>query len=149
MASAKTWARELRVVLEFIAGFAATILFHQPALWLLKIAGLTTRSPYPMTPVAPFQVPAVVSLAFWGGLWGIVMLHLLSRIRSDAAYAAAAALFGAVLPTAVAWFVVAPLKGQPASIGIVGPVVNAAWGLGTAILFRFFSGANGVKASAA
>jgi hypothetical protein len=48
-------------------------------------------------------------------------------------------VFGAVLPTLVAWFVVAPLKGQPAAAGFgpmamaVGPIVNAAWCLGTGL----------------
>jgi hypothetical protein len=51
----------------------------------------------------------------------------------------AAAIFGAVLPTLVAWLVVAPLKGQPMAAGLVpmamliGPIVNGAWGLGTGI----------------
>ena len=51
----------------------------------------------------------------------------------------AATLFGAILPTLVAWFVVAPLKGAPMAAGwapaamMVGPIVNAAWGLGTGI----------------
>jgi hypothetical protein len=47
---------------------------------------------------------------------------------------------GAVLPTLVAWFVVLPLNGLPADGGFawpgvpVGPVVNGAWGVGTALL---------------
>jgi uncharacterized RDD family membrane protein YckC len=51
----------------------------------------------------------------------------------------AALIFGAVLPTLVGWFVVAPLKGQPMASGFVlsrmwlGPVINGVWGLGSGI----------------
>jgi hypothetical protein len=47
---------------------------------------------------------------------------------------------GAIGPTLVAWFIVAPLKGQPAAAGwelprmITGLIINGAWGLGTALL---------------
>lgn len=54
----------------FIAGFAATLVFHQGVLWLMYQAGTVARAPWNMAPVPPFGVPAVVSLAFWGGLWG-------------------------------------------------------------------------------
>ncbi|MBD2472852.1 hypothetical protein [Nostoc sp. FACHB-145] len=54
-------------------------------------------------------------------------------------------IFGAVVPTLVAWFIVAPLKGQAIAGGgkpsaiIPGLLVNAAWGIGTALLFNWFA----------
>jgi hypothetical protein len=143
MASARTWAREWRVLLEWFAGFCATIFFHQPALWLLHQAGMTPRTPYVMAPVPPLGIPSVISLAFWGGVWGIIMIPVIARIRNEAAYWIAAIVFGAVLPTLVAGLVVAPLKHMAvphtASMVILGLIVNGAWGLGTALLFRFFA----------
>jgi len=141
MATAKTWAREWRVILEFFSGFAATICFHQPTVWLLgTLFGLGAVKPFNMTPVPPFGVPAVVSLAFWGGIWGIIMIPAISRIRSEAMWWIAAILFGAILPTLVAGLVVAPLKhiNMPKTPQMVmfGLLVNGAWGLGTAIFFR-------------
>jgi len=143
MASAKTWAREWRVILEWFAGFCATIFFHQPALWLLHVAGMTPRTPYNMAPAPPLGIPSVISLAFWGGVWGIIMIPAIARIKNEGAYWIAAIVFGAVLPTLVAAFVVAPLKHMPIphslSMLVLGLIVNGAWGLGTALLFRFLA----------
>jgi hypothetical protein len=143
MASAKTWAREWRVFLEFVAGFCATIFFHQPAVWLLHIAGVTPRTPYVMTPVPPLGIPSVISLAFWGGVWGLILIPAIAKIKNDAAYFLAAIVFGAIFPTLVAAYVIAPLKHQPIphtpSNVILGLTVNGAWGLGTALFFRFFT----------
>lgn len=143
MASARTWAREWRVLLEFAAGFCATIFFHQPALWLLHQAGMTPRTPYTMTPVPPFGVPSVISLAFWGGVWGLILIPAIARIRSEGAYFAAAIAIGAIAPTLVAAFIIAPLRHKPLpgsfSALMLGFIINGAWGLGTALFFRFFA----------
>ncbi len=144
MVSPRTWAREWRVLLEFVAGFCGTIFFHQPALWLLHIAGMTPNTPYVMTPVPPFNIPSVISLPVSGGIWALILIPVIANVRNEAGYWIAALVFGAIAPTAVAWFVVAPLKHQPMAAGwklsamALGPIVNGAWGLGTALLFRFF-----------
>ncbi len=129
----------------FIAGFMATLAFHQPVLWILNLIGFVNRAPYAMTATKPFGVPSVVSLAFWGGVWGIILLPLLHRSRK-ALYWVNAAVVGSIAPTLVAAFVVAPLKGQAlggnrAKLLAAGLLVNAAWGLGTAALTRLFRAA--------
>ena len=58
-----------RVAYGFIAGCIAVLLFHQGALLALHLAGIAP-SPWNIAPVPPFGVPAVVSAAFWGGVWG-------------------------------------------------------------------------------
>lgn len=124
----------------FAAGFVATLVFHQPALGLLHEAGLSERAPYATEPTAPFGVPAVVSLAFWGGVWGVPLWMLIRKRAGRASYWLTALLFGAVAPTLVAGLVVAPLEGQPVAGGgelaplLVGLTINAAWGIGTALL---------------
>jgi hypothetical protein len=130
-----------RALLAFISGFLATLCFHQPVLWLLHIAGVTPRGPYNMKAVPPLHVPSVISLAFWGGVWGIIMILALSKVPKNGTYYLIAAVFGALLPTLAAWFISAPLHGQPAAVPkppmmLIGFAVNAAWGLGTAILYR-------------
>ncbi len=94
-----------------------------------------------MQPVPPFGIPAVISLSFWGGVWGIIMMLVIDRYRG-AKYWLGALVFGAVLPTLVAAFLVAPLKHQPLpkswKLAAVGLTVNGAWGLGTAAFYRLF-----------
>lgn len=131
------------LVVGFIAGFVAVLLFHQSAAALLHAMQLTPRAPFSFTPTSPFGIPQLWSLAFWGGLWGVVAAALLARL-DGARLIGAATLFGAIAPTLVAWFIVAPLKGQPMAAGwapsamLVGPIVNAAWGLGTGIGLYLF-----------
>lgn len=126
------------LLVGFLGGAAAVIVFHQGAWALIHALGLTPRAPYSLAATQPLGVPVLASLAFWGGVWGAVLAATLARL-DGARLVAAATLFGAVLPTLVAWFVVAPLKGQPAAAGwvpaamLVGPIVNAAWGLGTGL----------------
>jgi hypothetical protein len=129
-----------RIVLAFIAGFIATFVFHQGGLALLNQLGLTDRAPFNLSATKPFGVPQVFSLAFWGGVWGILLALFLGTRKKG--WYSRALIFGAVLPTAVALFVVMPLKGQPVAGGfnfqlILGAVIlNGLWGLGTALIYR-------------
>ena len=122
----------------FVSGAIAVLLFHQGAVALLHSLGVTPRAPFSMQATQPFGVPQLWSIAFWGGVWGIVLAAMLARTRG-ARLVLAALVFGAIFPTLVAWFVVAPLRGQPMAAGLeparmaIGPIVNAAWGLGTGI----------------
>jgi hypothetical protein len=125
----------------FIAGFLSTLLFHQGLLWLLYAGGFSPRAPWNMTPVPPFHVPAVISLAFWGGVWGMVLWALI-RTSQGGGYWAKALVIGALGPSLVAWFVVMPVKGMGVGGGwdvkviISSLLLNGAWGLGAALLMR-------------
>jgi hypothetical protein len=131
------------LLVGFISGAVAVLLFHQGAAALLHALDLSKFSPYAMQPTRPWGVPQIWSLAFWGGVWGVALAASLARL-DDAPLVLWATLFGAVLPTLVAWFVVAPLKGQPMAAGgapmamAIGPIVNGAWGLGTGIGLALF-----------
>lgn len=125
----------------FIAGFVGTVVFHQGLLGLLYLAGVSPRPPFPMAPTEPLGIPQVVSLAFWGGVWAIALMPLLRR-WTGSAWIGAWVAAGALAPSAVALFVVFPLKGLGVAGGwdpkiIVGALLlNAAWGLGTALTLR-------------
>lgn len=126
------------LVVGFVSGAAAVLLFHQGAAAVLHALELTARAPYSLQATSPFGVPQIWSITFWGAVWGVVLAAVLARLDGTRLLLAGL-LFGAVFPTLVAWFIVAPLKGQPMAAGfapmamLVGPVVNGAWGLGTAI----------------
>ena len=57
-----------RVLFGFIAGFLATLVFHQLTLWALWGAGVAPFGPFSMAATKPFGLPAMLSLAFWGGI---------------------------------------------------------------------------------
>lgn len=129
------------LLLGFAAGFLATLIFHQGLWYLFNQAGIIplSRSAWPTEAIPPFGVPAVLSKAFWGGLWGLVLAPVLAHL-SGPGYWGAWIVVGAVALTAVAFFVVPPLKGEPMqAMGprfLIGLAVNAAWGFGTALLLQ-------------
>jgi hypothetical protein len=134
----------MRWLTAFVAGFLSTLVFHQGLLALLHRAGASPRAAYSMTPTPPLGVPQVLSLAFWGGVWGIALWLALRSMDASWAWWLTALVFGALGPSIVALFVVLPLKGQPVAGGwnpalIVGALLlNGAWGLGTALFLRAF-----------
>ena len=140
------------ILLGFAAGFLAVLVFHQGTAVLLHLlttkagigAGLFGRVPFPYrtVPVPPFGVPAVLSAAFWGGAWGIVLAALLRAFRPpDLLFGF---VFGALALTLVGFTLVASLKGLPTFAGGNKQVwwrallYNGAWGWGTALTLRPF-----------
>lgn len=144
LSSTAAISRSGLVIAGFLAGFLATITFHQLMLMLLNELGLTTRGAFVTEPAQPFGVPAVLSTAFWGGLWGVALTIVSKPNHSGAQYWLSALLFGTFAPTLVAWFVVAPLKSMPIAAGWRIPsmtasvLVNAGWATGTALLLRLW-----------
>lgn len=128
------------ILLGFVAGVLAVLTFHQGTIGVMNAAGLLPNGPFRTNPVGPLGVPAFVNTAFWGGVWGIVIVLLTSRMYENRARILAATLLGAIGATAVGWFVVAPLKGLPIAQGWNpaamwrGPVINGMFGLGVGIL---------------
>src|SRR5215468_4463764 len=87
-----------------------------------------------------FGVLKVLSLAFWGGVWGIVLVWFMGRVRgADGLWVAL--VFGGVLPSLVGMLVVTPLKGGAITLEptrmLLAFVINGVWGLGTALTYRF------------
>src|SRR5262245_2551512 len=107
-----------------LAGAASVLIFHQGLLALLHALDLTGRIPYSLRPTEPFGVPQIASLVFWGGVWGAVFAAILTRL-DGVRLVAVSTLLGAAFPTFIAWFVVAPLKGQPLAAGL-DPLLMAA-----------------------
>lgn len=131
----------IHYVRAFAAGFVSTLVFHQGVILLFYALGAVPRMPWSFTPVPPLGVPSVISLSFWAGLWGIVLWPAL-RGATRAAYWVRAIVLGALGPSAVALFLVFPLKGGAFAAGwdpkiIIGAlIVNGVWGFGLALLIR-------------
>jgi hypothetical protein len=127
------------LILGFIAGFLATLIFHQGLWWVLYQVHFIPSDlpPWPLKPVPPFGVPSVVSKSFWGA----ALAPFLDRYRG-ATYWTSWILLGAVVLTLTALYVVSPIKGQP--IPPLWPrfyyalLVNGAWGFGTAVFLTLF-----------
>jgi hypothetical protein len=131
----------MEYIKAFVAGFVAMLVFHQGLLAGLHAAGISPRAAFDMTATAPLHVPAVISLAFWGGLWGIALWWVI-RSMAGVPFWSLAVVLGAIGPSVVALFIVFPLKGLPMAGGwdpkiIVGALMlNGAWGLGVALVMR-------------
>jgi hypothetical protein len=138
-------ANSVRLITGFIAGFLATLTFHQFALTVLYYTGIAPSGPFSMSATSPFGVPAVISLSFWGGVWGILYTMLDNRFPDGFRYWITSFLFGAVPPSLVAFFIVFPLKGLPVAGGWKVPMlvtvilINGTWGVGTGILIKVIS----------
>jgi hypothetical protein len=128
----------------FVAGFLSTLSFHQGMLAVLHGAGLVARVSYSMAPTYPLHAPAVISLAFWGGVWAVALSSVIGRRRAAWTYYGAWTVLGAVFPSLVALFVVLPLKGAPIAGGwspetiATALLLNGVWGFGAALLLRGF-----------
>jgi len=143
-----------RILTGFLAGFLATLSFHQLTLLLLRSINVAPFTPYSMQPTSPFGTPTVFSLAFWGGVWGIIYIYTHHHFPRGGLYWLAAFLFGAVFPSLVALLVVLPLKGKPLGGGwhipllLTAFLINGAWGFGTgAILKLMFPRHGAIKAA--
>ncbi|NMT63662.1 hypothetical protein [Marinobacter orientalis] len=132
----------------FVSGFLATLIFHQGLFALFYLVGIVPSAPFNLNPVPPLGVPAVFSLAFFGGLWGLVLWAILRRFNG-VRFWLGNVIVGAIGPTAVAMLVVFPLKGLAVSAQtwIGGLMLNGFWGLGVA-LFLVLMGAKAARSGA-
>ena len=129
---------------RFIAGAIAVLVFHQGWASLMHVAGWSPNPPFNFRPTAPFGVPQIWSIAFWGGVWGLFYGAVSARFSERGAiYWIVAFAFGALALTLFGRFVLAPLRGQPINWDLLGAwrgfLINGIWGLGTAALLRWRS----------
>ncbi len=128
--------------MPFVAGAVAVLTVHQSMLWMLHARGLAPWPAYSRAPTPPFGVPAVLTAAFWGGVWGIPLAAVCRRAPTPAAVWVRSAAFGAVAPNAVGAALVAsghspaPRAGTATTALAAAIVVNACWALAAAALMR-------------
>jgi hypothetical protein len=130
-----------KLLFGFTAGFLSTLIFHQLLLAFLWFQEFTPYRPFNMAATHPFGIPAVFSLAFWGGLWGILLVWFESRFPRRG-YWLLIFLFGAIFPSLAAFLIVLPLKGRPIGGGwhpgflLTAFLINGVWGIGTGLIFK-------------
>jgi hypothetical protein len=128
---------------SFVAGFMSTLMFHQGLFHVLYLSGKVAKPAWNMSAVPPLQVPSVISLAFWGGVWGIALWAMIKK-QGNAKQWLFSGILGALLPSLVALLLVFPLKGQAFAaawdlkIWIGAFLLNGAWGLGVCLLMKVF-----------
>lgn len=124
----------------FAAGFLSTLIFHQGLVGLLYLTGITPNPPYKMAPTMPLGVPSVISTAFFGGLWGILIWRLVANDTGKKLWLKSIVL-GAIGPTAVAFLVVFPLKGLSVPLAMLpfGLILNGAWGAGNSLFMKMMA----------
>ena len=133
----------LLILVAFVSGFLSVLIFHQPMLIILKAIALAPDklTPYAMASTSPLGVPRVLSIAFWGGIWGLILAIVVTWMRG-LGYWLSGLIIGALGLSLVNWFIVLPLKGEPVGGGWAIPgivttlIINGVWGLGTVLLFR-------------
>ena len=133
-----------QILKGFAAGFVATLVFHQLAVAVLAGVGLAPFGAWNLSPTAPLGIPAVLSLSFWGGIWGIIFILVHQHFGHGTRYWVSAFLFGAIVTSVVALFIVVPMKGGPLGGGFAPAllltvfIINGVWGIATAWLLRVF-----------
>ncbi len=128
-------------VKAFVAGFVSTLVFHQGLLTLFYLAAVAPRAPYDLKAVPPLAIPAVISLAFWGGAWGVAIWPFLKSVNGPV-YWVRAQVISAIASGSVTLFIVSPLKGMSMAgdwnpkVIVSTLILNGTWGLGMALLMR-------------
>ncbi len=142
----------MRIFLGCIAGAVAVLVFHQTTLQVLFWLGLAPRAAFRIAVVPPFNAPMVLSITFWGAVYGGVFGWILPWLpRTVLARGLLAALFA----LAMSWFVVRPLAGDAVAFGWrIAPMLRSVaascmWGIGTALILPLLlpRGLNGARRS--
>lgn len=127
-------------LLNFVAGFLSILIFQQGILGIVYLAGFALVKPYNMNPTSPLGVPVVISMAFFGGLWGILIGYL---VRNDPPkmFWLKVILLGAIAPTAALYLIEYPIKGiafNPMMLPL-NLILNGIWGIGLGLFIKLYS----------
>jgi hypothetical protein len=125
-----------KLILPFVAGFLASLFFHESTLALLHAAGLIDPTGFSTAPFLPLGLPEFIANAIWSACWAVLMAWL--RAPWVPAF-----VFGGIALTAASVFVVDPLRGIWPSGNMlprlaVGFAANAMWGWGALVFMRAF-----------
>lgn len=141
-----------RTIVGFVAGAIGVLTVHQALLWILHRVGFAPWPAYRLAPTRPFGIPYMLSAAFWGGLWGIVIFRVSAAQRTEGRAVVVAILIAALLPTLAGAVLVVLHVGSISSTDlgttpkvqalVASLIVNGGWGasvqlIGAALTRRF------------
>ena len=131
----------MRLLTGFVAAVLSVLIFHQ-GMWgllhVLDMAGYQMPAPYPMRAIPPWNVPAIVNLCFWGGLYGAVFGLLAPRFTLPMWMCG---LITGLIAVLVGFFVVPAIKGLPMGGGyalndwVRSILINGTFGIGLGIIY--------------
>ena len=122
-----------RIFLGCVAGALSVLVFHQTTLQVFFWLGLAPQAAFRIAQVPPFNAPLVVSITFWGAIYGALFGALLPLVRGPLWLKGVGAGLCVML---VAWFVFLPLMGHPPAFGwqpwpmLRSFIANQMWGVG-------------------
>jgi hypothetical protein len=133
------------IILGALAGVIGFLLGHQPMIELFHALDIVSFRGYRMGAVAPLNVPAVLSGAFWCALWGIVLAVLWHRLPGGRA-AIKGLIFGLVFVQALGNWILVPLfkgtayfHGWNASWMLITACFQAAFGVVMGVAYHFLA----------
>lgn len=130
------------LIWAFLFGAMSMLILHQGALCFFEKNKIVSDYPWNMTLVNLFNIPKVLSLAFWGGIWGLPAFYwsnYLKKFMPSIYFWPGLIFFGAIFPTTFTMLVIFLLKGNivtPKMI-VLGFILNGLWGAGDAIGLYF------------
>jgi hypothetical protein len=126
-----------RLFLGCIAGAVSVLVFHQTTMQIFFWLGLAPQAAFRVGHVPPFNMPMVVSITFWGAVYGGIFALLRPRMKGPNW------LNGLILGLCamlIGWFVFLPLKGQPMAFAwqawpmLRSMITYSVWGLGVSCI---------------
>jgi hypothetical protein len=129
-------AAPTRVFLGCVAGAVSVLIFHQTTLQIFFWLGFAPQAAFRSAHVPPFNMPMVLSITFWGAVYGGLFGLLLPRLRGPIWLNGLLLGLCAML---IAWFVFLPLNGKPIAFDwhalpmLRSFIAYAMWGLGVGI----------------
>jgi hypothetical protein len=131
-----------RALLGFVVAVISVLALHQGMWELLHLLGLMPPW-YPTVGIPPLEVPWIIDLCFWGGVWGAVFGLVLPRLPGYPMWFLG---LGLGIAAALAGLFIVPLiKGLPVGGGWVATafvrsfLINGCWGIGVGLIMPLLS----------
>ena len=126
-----------RVFRGCVAGAVSVLLFHQTTLQLFFWLGWAPQAAFRIGLVPPFNAPLVVSITFWGAVYGGLFALLVPWIKGPLWFKG---MVAGVCAMTLAWVVFLPIMGFPTAFGwrawpmLRSFVAYQMWGLGLVLV---------------